>query len=94
MSITKKGKALVESEERQTIFAVPMSEKDKALIALQERQDNPPEKIDNSSLYAGSPMFFYCKICDGTIVLPESFTCAVPKLCVECDFMKEMGWFE
>ncbi len=38
MSITKKGKALVESEERQTIFARPVPEKEKALIALQERQ--------------------------------------------------------
>ncbi|KKL06108.1 hypothetical protein LCGC14_2599340 [marine sediment metagenome] len=94
MFTRKKGKALVESEERQTIFAKPMSEKDKALIALQERQDNPPMKIDNASLYAESPMFFYCKMCDGEIVLPESFTCAVPKLCNECDFMKEMGWFE
>jgi len=94
MSTIKKGKALVESEERQTIFAVPMSEKEKALIALQERQTNPPKKINNSDLYAGSPMYFYCKICDGAIVLPESFTCAVPKLCDECDFMKGMGWFE
>ena len=94
MSTTKKRKALVALEERQKIFAVSMSEKEKALIALQERQDNPPTKIDNASLYAGSPMFFYCKVCDGTIVLPESFTCAVPKLCVECDFLKEMGWLE
>ncbi len=94
MSTTKKGKALVKSEERQQIFAVSMSEKEKALIALQERQANPPEKIDNASLYAGSPMFFYCKVCDGTIVLPENFTCAVPKLCIECDFLKEMGWLE
>ena len=94
MSITKKGKALVESEERQTIFARPVPEKEKALIALQERQANPPTKINNWELYAGSPMYYYCKICDGEIVLPESFTCAVPKLCNECDFLKEMGWLE
>lgn len=93
MPTTKKGKALVASEERQKIVAA-MSEKEEALIALAERKSNPPEQIDNASLYAGSPMFFYCKICEGTIVLPESFTCAVPKLCVECDFLKEMGWLE
>lgn len=93
-SLTEKGKALVASEERQKIVAVPMSEKEKALIALQERQANPPKKINNWDLYAGSPMYFYCKICDGEIVLPESFTCAVPKLCTECDFLKEMGWLD
>ena len=94
MSITKKEKALIESEERQTIFARPVSEKEKALIALQERQANPPKKINNWELYAGSPMYYYCKICDGAIVLPESFTCVVPKLCDECDFMKEMSWLD
>ena len=93
-SLTKKGKALVASEKRQKIVAVPMSEKGSALIALAERKSNPPKKIDNSSLYAGSPMYFYCKICDGEIVLPESFTCAVPKLCKECDFLKEMSWLD
>lgn len=71
-----------------------LTEKQEALAALKERKDNPPKKIDNASLYAGSPMFFYCKICDGTIVLPESYTCKVPRLCVECDFLKEMGWLE
>lgn len=92
--MTKKEKALVVAEEQQEIVAVPLTEKEKALIALAERQENPPEKIDNWKLYAGSPMYFYCKICDGAIVLPESFTCAVPKLCNECDFMKDMGWLE
>ena len=71
-----------------------LTEKQEALAALKERKDNPPKEIDNASLYAGSPMFFYCKICDGTIVLPESYTCEVPRLCVECDFLKEMGWLE
>lgn len=70
-----------------------MTEKEKAFIALSERQTNPPKKINNGDLYAGSPMYFYCKICEGTIVLPESFTCEVPKLCDDCNFMKEMGWF-
>lgn len=87
-------KLMAVDEDPVIIDATIMSEKESALLALAERKSNPPEKIDNSSLYAGSPMFFYCKVCDGTIVLPESFTCAVPKLCVECDFLKEMGWLE
>ena len=42
-----------------------MTEKEKALVALKQRQDNPPKKINNWSLHAGSPMYFYCKLCDG-----------------------------
>ncbi len=88
-------KKLITSDGGPVIIdATTMTEKESALIALAERKSNPPEQIDNSSLYAGSPMFFYCKICEGTIVLPESFTCAVPKLCVECNFLKEMGWLD
>lgn len=88
-------KKLIASDETPVIIdATIMTEKESALIALAERKSNPPDKIDNSSLYAGSPMYFYCKICDGAIVLPESFTCAVPRLCRECDFLKEMGWLE
>ena len=90
--MTKKTLAII--EEQQEIVAVPLTEKEKALIALAERQANPPEKINNSSLYAGSPMYFYCKVCDGVIVLPESFICSVPKLCGECDFMQDMGWLD
>lgn len=87
-------KELVISEEQQEIVAVSLTEKEKAMIALDERLKNPPEKINNSSLYAGSPMYFYCKLCDGEIVLPEGFTCSVPKLCTDCDFMKDMGWLD
>lgn len=87
-------KKITSENEPIVIEASIMTEKQEALIALAERKANPPERINNVSLYAGSPMFFYCKICEGTIVLPESFTCAVPKLCVECEFIKEMGWLE
>lgn len=66
--------------------------KEEALRDLEERKANPPTKIDNSSLYAGSPMYFYCVLCEGAIVLPEDFTCEVPKLCKHCEFMKEMNW--
>lgn len=34
-----------------------------ALAALAERKANPPEKIRNEDLHAGSPMYFYCREC-------------------------------
>ena len=77
-----------------------MTEREKVLIALRERQENPPKKIDNGSLYAGSPMYFYCKLCQAEIVLPEDFICAVPQLCNDCNFIKDKGfvkvkeWFD
>lgn len=92
--MTEKKTMIALEEDPIVIGAVEMTEKESALLYLAERKANPPEQIDNSSLHAGSPMFFYCKICEGTIVLPESFTCEVPKLCVECNFLKEMGWLE
>ena len=90
----KKTALIVSDEDTEVINAATLTEKESALLYLAERKANPPEKIDNASLYAGSLMFYYCKICEGTIVLLESFTCAVPKLCVECNFLKEMGWLE
>lgn len=71
-----------------------MPTKKEALALLERRQANPPVKIDNASLYAGSPMYFYCKLCEGTIALPETFTCAVPTYCDPCELIKDMGWLK
>ena len=69
--------------------------KDFALKALKERRDNPPEKIDNSKLYAGSPMYFYCISCGHVSdVLPESYLCSPSKLCDECQALKNLGWLK
>lgn len=72
-----------------------LSEKQKALLAFEERKKNPPQQIDNSSLYAGSPMYYYCRMCGHeSDVLPESHLSAPRKLCKECQHVKDMGWFE
>jgi len=71
------------------------SEKEKALAALEKRKASKPEKINNASLYAGSPMYFYCRVCGHTSdVLPESFLGTPKRLCDECAYLKEMGWLE
>ena len=76
---------------------MPVTEqgKEAAVKALKERQLNKPKRINNASLYAGSPMYFYCIMCGylaGT--LPESYTCTPPELCSECEAMKDLGWLE
>lgn len=65
--------------------------KEFALKALAERRKNKPEPVDNSSLYAGSPMFFPCISCGATIAVPEDYRYR-PKLCDECDALKSLGW--
>jgi len=69
--------------------------KEVALRALEERRqaNRDRERIDNSSLYAGSPMHFDCSGCGEDIVVPENYiTC--PKLCPECQALKDVGWLE
>ena len=41
---------------------------------LAERKASAPEQVDNGSLPAGSPMYYYCKSCGHqTKVLPEDW---------------------
>ncbi len=71
--------------------------KDAALKALAERREEnaKKKKIDNSSLHAGSLMYFYCKSCDGLAdTLPESYISPPKKLCDECQALKDLGWLE
>lgn len=74
-----------------------MKGKKAALNALKERREKSAteKKIDNSSLPAGSPMYFYCKSCGGlSDVLPESFMSPPKTICAECQAMKDLGWLE
>ena len=66
--------------------------KDAALEALFERRENPPKHVDNSSLYAGSPMYYYCKSCGHTAAVLDEGHRGPPQLCKECQAMKDMGW--
>lgn len=69
--------------------------KEKAQAALDERRAVKVEKIDNASLVAGSPMYFYCISCGHLAgILPEGYLTKPPKLCDECAALKEMGWLE
>lgn len=67
--------------------------KDVAIAELVKRRANQPEKIDNSKLYAGSPMHYYCKACGHLAeTLPESHFSRPKQLCEECQALKDLGW--
>lgn len=65
---------------------------DLAIKRLKERLQNKPEQINNASLYAGSPMYYYCKLCGHTAaVLPESHWERPPSHCKECKDLKDVS---
>lgn len=70
--------------------------KEAAIKALHDRRANPPPQIDNASLYAGSPMYYYCVSCSAIAdVKPEGWFLSTPaKLCLECEALKVCGWLE
>jgi hypothetical protein len=67
-----------------------------AVAALRERRENKPNPIDNASLPAGSPMYYYCISCGHlSDTKPENWFVGQPrKLCSECQAMKDLGWLE
>lgn len=68
-----------------------------ALDALKRRRKESitAKQRDNSSLPAGSPMYFYCKACSALAdVLPESYLSTPKVLCDECQALKDLGWLE
>lgn len=53
---------------------------------LEERRASAPEQIDNASLPAGSPMYYYCKSCGHlSDTKPENWFRGLPKrYCAWC----------
>lgn len=53
------------------------------------------EKVDNSGLHAGSPMYFYCQECGiPTEVLPEDYLFSPVKVCSQCQGLCKHNWLE
>lgn len=54
---------------------------------------NMCEKIDNSGLHAGQPMYFYCRDCGvPTETLPEDFLFPPISQCGQCKGLEDHGW--
>lgn len=65
------------------------------LQGLEQRRAmaNRVGQIDNSSLYAGSPMHYYCRHCGlATETLPETHLSSPKRVCDDCKTMIEAGW--
>ena len=76
---------------------VTTSGKKAALLALKMRrkENSKKEQISNSSLPAGSPMYFYYISCnDLADTKPESYVVPPKQLCEECQALKDLGWLE
>jgi len=77
-----------------------MSEKmrEVALEGLEVRKAKAKElgQVNNSDLYAGSPMYYYCQHCGlESDRLPEDWFVGKPRrICSECKGMKDEGWIE
>jgi len=53
------------------------------------------EKVDNSGLHAGAPMFFYCRHCGlPTEMLPEDYVFRPITECSQCRGLRNEGWPE
>jgi hypothetical protein len=71
--------------------------KDYALEQLKIRREinATGERIDNSSLPAGSLMYFYCQTCgDLADTKPESYFTPPRRFCNECQALLDLGWLE
>ncbi len=62
-------------------------------LAKRREANKTRERVDNGNAYAGSPMHFDCKTCGEDIMVPENYL-ERPKLCRECQALKELGWLE
>lgn len=68
------------------------AEIDMEMFAVRVEANKDLEHVDNASLYAGSPMFFYCRKCRiHTVTLPESFTCKPKTICDPCKVLVDHG---
>ena len=69
------------------------SEFDAALATFEARRtaNKNIKHVDNGSLRAGAPMYFYCPCCGGEIVLPEIYRYH-PTYCTHCKPLVEKAW--
>jgi hypothetical protein len=56
------------------------------------KEANKGKQIDNSSMQAGSPMYYYCRFCSvHTQTLPESHSSAPKTVCDPCKILHDHG---
>lgn len=63
-----------------------------AALAARRRRYKDAPAYDNSSTYAGTPMYYRCKGCGDPqgVCVPESWV-SKPDYCIECDDLRSKG---
>lgn len=67
-----------------------------AALARRKKAAKKEKPIDNSSLPAGSPMYYSCRGCGtpNAICLPENWNPPRPQYCGPCQEMVDKGWLQ
>ena len=67
------------------------SSKEAKLTALLERaeQRKGVPQVNNWELYAGSDMYYYCRICKTEMRYPEAHLEPVPNYCTDCEVLMD-----
>ena len=62
-------------------------------LAVRAERAKKEKKVNNAYLYAGSPMYYYCRICGvQTDVLPESHVERPKRYCDDCEELRAAGF--
>lgn len=61
-------------------------------LAVRRQRNKGIVRIDNRTLHAGSPMYYYCRMCGGEMSLPEAHDPPAPSHCDDCRSLREQGW--
>ena len=69
-----------------------LEQRDEALQeqAARKEKNKDTKRVDNTALYAGSPMYYYCRGCNEEMVLSETHSEPSPKLCYPCKELAEI----
>ena len=71
----------------------PTERKDRqAKLEKQEKRKERNKTLkrkNNQELYAGSPMFYYCRDCGEEISLPETHPGPSSQYCWQCEYLKK-----
>lgn len=71
---------------------------EESIAMLAHRRNHKPVQIDNASLVAGDPMYFYCTSCgwpsDMKHELYRPELSPIQTLCEFCRYLKDRGWLK
>lgn len=78
---------------RSNDAAAPTDEERRMLARYEQRKkENEGKEINNASLPAGSPMYFYCNACSAHVAtLPENYVTPPPRHCAACKELVRLG---